>query len=44
MQNNYDFLFKFIIIGDSSIIIIIKGVGKSCLILRYIESIFKEHH
>lgn len=37
MSNNYDFLFKFIIIGDSS-------VGKSCLLLRFTEGRYKTEH
>jgi len=35
MANNYDFLFKFIIIGDSSTFSVSKGVGKSCMLLRF---------
>jgi Ras-related protein Rab-2A len=37
MSNNYDFLFKFIIIGDSS-------VGKSCILLRFTEGRYKTEH
>lgn len=37
MNNNYDYLFKFIVIGDSS-------VGKSCLMLRFTEEKFKTEH
>lgn len=37
MNNNYDYLFKFIIIGDSN-------VGKSCLLLRFTEEKFKSEH
>ena len=37
MNNNYDYLFKFIIIGDSN-------VGKSCLLLRFTEGKFKAEH
>jgi len=33
----YKYIFKYIIIGDSS-------VGKSCLLLQYIDSRFKEAH
>jgi hypothetical protein len=36
MQNdNYDFLFKFLIIGRA-------GVGKSCILHHFIENKFKE--
>lgn len=37
MNSNYDYLFKFIAIGDSS-------VGKSCLMLRFTEEKFKTEH
>ena len=30
---NFEYLFKYIIIGDS-------GVGKSCILLRFIEDTF----
>jgi len=33
-MNNYDYLLKFIIIGDSS-------VGKSCLLLQFTEKRFR---
>ena len=44
MANNYDFMFKFIIIGDSSKTYPTKGVGKSCLLLRFTEGRFKTDH
>jgi GTPase SAR1 family protein len=44
MANNYDFMFKFIIIGDSSSLSSISGVGKSCLLLRFTEGRFKSDH
>lgn len=44
MANNYDFMFKFIIIGDSSTSTPISGVGKSCLLLRFTEGRFKTDH
>jgi len=44
MANNYDFMFKFIIIGDSSYLLSISGVGKSCLLLRFTEGRFKTDH
>jgi GTPase SAR1 family protein len=34
---DYDYCFKFILIGDS-------GVGKSCLLLNLIEKRFKDEH
>jgi len=44
MANNYDFMFKFIIIGDSSNLLLNIGVGKSCLLLRFTEERFKSDH
>lgn len=45
MANNYDFLFKFIIIGDSSnLCSSTVGVGKSCMLLRFTENRFKQDH
>lgn len=35
-MENYDYLFKFIIIGDTN-------VGKSCLMMQYIEKKFKNY-
>jgi hypothetical protein len=35
IRNDYDYLFKFILIGDSSnISIIFIDVGKSCILMR----------
>ena len=34
---NYEYIFKYIIIGDS-------GVGKSCLLLQFLEGSFKANH
>ena len=33
----YEYIFKYIIIGDS-------GVGKSCLLLQFLENSFKPNH
>lgn len=35
-MENYDYLFKFIIIGDTN-------VGKSCLMMQFIEKKFKTY-
>lgn len=37
MANNYAYLFKLIVIGDT-------GVGKSCLLLRFAENKFQPVH
>lgn len=36
-QNDYDYLLKYLIIGNS-------GVGKSCLLLRYSDDEFPDKH
>jgi hypothetical protein len=40
-MNNYDFLFKYIIIGDPSRISFSKGVGKSCILMQFLENKFR---
>jgi len=36
-QNEYEYLLKYLIIGNS-------GVGKSCLLLRYADDIYTDKH
>ena len=36
-QNEYDYLLKYLIIGNS-------GVGKSCLLLRYADDVYTDKH
>jgi Ras-related protein Rab-2A len=36
-MNNYNYLFKFIVIGDT-------GVGKSCVVLQFIENKTRTTH
>ena len=43
-HNNYDYLFKYIVVGDASTFITYLGVGKSCIILRYTQELFKNDH
>jgi GTPase SAR1 family protein len=43
-QNNYDFLFKYIVVGDTSKPRANSDVGKSCFLSRYVEGIFKDDH
>ena len=40
-MNNYDFLFKFIIIGDPSMFSFELGVGKSCVLMQFLQSKFR---
>jgi Ras-related protein Rab-2A len=44
MNNDYDFLFKFILVGETSTVCVHSGVGKSCLLLRFLEGRFKNEH
>lgn len=41
MLNQYSFLFKYIIIGDASTHYDIIGVGKSCILMQFLENKFK---
>lgn len=43
-QNNYDYIFKYIAVGDTSTYKNNVDVGKSCLIQKYIEGNFKSEH
>ncbi len=43
-QNNYDFLFKYIVVGDTSKPTANSDVGKSCFLSRYVEGVFKDDH
>jgi Ras-related protein Rab-2A len=36
-MNSYELMYKFIVIGDS-------GVGKSCLVLQFIDKRARKHH
>ena len=36
-MNNYSYLFKYVIVGDSS-------VGKSCLLLKFVDKRFRKDH
>lgn len=41
---SYSYLFKYIVIGDSSTSKANSGVGKSCLLLQFLERKFKFEH
>lgn len=44
-ETSFSFLFKYIIIGDTGKEIHIqKGVGKSCLLLQFIDKRFRQKH
>lgn len=40
-MNSYTYLFKYIIIGDPSIHKHYSGVGKSCILMQFLEGKFK---
>lgn len=44
IRSDYDFLFKFILIGDSSNFLFYADVGKSCVLMRLLENRFKSQH
>jgi small GTP-binding protein len=37
-MNSYHYLFKFIVIGDTGTTWLTSGVGKSCIVLQFIEN------
>lgn len=41
---SFAYMFKFIIIGDTGIACVILGVGKSCLLLQFIDKRFRQKH
>ncbi len=53
-MSSYSYLFKYIIIGDSSLYLILffqkilflnkTGVGKSCLLLQFVDKKFRVDH
>jgi Ras-related protein Rab-2A len=45
-MSNYSLLFKFIVMGDTGKLskLTEKGVGKSCLVLQFIENKIRTHH
>lgn len=44
MNSDYNYMFKQIIVGDSSKLISpIIGVGKSCLLMQFAENKFYDH-
>lgn len=44
-MSSYSYLFKFIVIGDTSIkFLYIEGVGKSCILLQFLQKKFKFDH
>ena len=40
-MNNYTYLFKYIIIGDTSMLLGMIGVGKSCALMQFLEGRFR---
>jgi len=43
-MNSYNYLFKFIVIGDTGTFVVISGVGKSCIVLQFIENKTRTTH
>lgn len=43
-MNSYNYLFKFIVIGDTGKAMSIVGVGKSCIVLQFIENKTRTSH
>lgn len=40
-MNSYTYLFKYIIIGDTSSSMFSQGVGKSCALMQFLEGKFR---
>ena len=43
-MNSYNYLFKFIVIGDTGTHPPYLGVGKSCIVLQFIENKTRQTH
>ena len=41
---SFTYMFKFIIIGDTGMHMFDVGVGKSCLLLQFIDRRFRQKH
>ena len=41
---SFSYMFKFIIIGDTGTNSLHSGVGKSCLLLQFIDHRFRQKH
>jgi len=43
-HHHFDFLFKFVIVGESGSFVFDSGVGKSCIVLNFTEQKPRKHH